>query len=373
MGPTFVAILTGEGPGAVAVVRVWGVDAVGLAGRAFRPRSGPGLAATLEGRPRLGRVGDGIGDEVVALVVPGVAPEVEVHAHGGRAAIATVVAALIAEGAERADPSAWHRHSAPSRIRAEALDDLPRAATLRAARHLLDQAGGALDGELALVRQALAARPDEATRRVDRLLDEARVGLRLVPGWRVVLAGRPNVGKSRLLNALVGYDRAIVDPTPGTTRDVVAARTAIDGWPVELADTAGLRATADPIEAAGIDRARASQRRADLVVLVLDRSEPLADQDHALLAEYPDAMVVANKADLPGVWDRGGPVVSAERGDGIEALIAAIGRRLVPAPPPGGAPLPFRPRHVRGLAAVRRAIVGGDAGRADRTLARRLS
>ena len=84
--------------------------------------------------------------------------------------------------------------------------------------------------------------PRRAIDELEILIKRSEVGLRLVSGWRVVLAGRPNVGKSRLLNALAGYDRAIVDPTPGTTRDVVTIRTALDGWSVELSDTAGLRA-----------------------------------------------------------------------------------------------------------------------------------
>ncbi len=102
-----------------------------------------------------------------------------------------------------------------------------------------------------------------------------------------MLAGRPNVGKSRLLNALAGYDRAIVDPTPGTTRDVVTVPAAFDGWPVELADTAGLRSSLDPIEAEGVALARARQRGADLVVVVLDRSEPLERARPRRLARPP--------------------------------------------------------------------------------------
>src|SRR5205814_9029049 len=142
--------------------------------------------------------------------------------------------------------------------------DLARAPTLRAAEVLVEQQLGALEGE---VTRALARLPDDpagASDVVDALVRRAVVGLRLVSGWTVALAGRPNVGKSRLLNALAGYRRAIVDPSPGTTRDVVTVRTALDGWPVELADTAGLRAPGDPLEAAGIALARARQRDADL-------------------------------------------------------------------------------------------------------------
>ena len=167
---------------------------------------------------------------------------------------------------------------------------------------------------------------------------------------------------------MLGYDRAIVDPTPGTTRDVVTSGTAFDGWPVELADTAGIRPSDDPVESEGVARARSRQRSADLVLLVLDRSEPLTDVDHRLMAEHPGALVVANKSDLTCVWEFDGLIVSAERGDGIERLAAEIGRRLVPDPPPSGSAIPFRPGQVRRLRLIRDAIARGDASRAVRSL-----
>lgn len=124
-----------------------------------------------------------------------------------------------------------------------ALDDLARAPTVPTAEILLDQAEGVLCRELVLLGQSITDEPDRALAQIARLIGHARVGLRLLDGWRVVIAGRPNVGKSRLFNALVGYTRAIVDPTPGTTRDVVSVRAVFGGWPVNLADTAGLRST----------------------------------------------------------------------------------------------------------------------------------
>ena len=119
---------------------------------------------------------------------------------------------------------------------------------------------------------------------LDALIERGALGLRLLSGWKVVLIGRPNVGKSRLLNALSGFRRAIVDELPGTTRDVVAFRTAFGGWPVELADTAGIRATPDEVEHLGIERAKEELRTADLVLLVLDRSEYLRPIDVQLIA-----------------------------------------------------------------------------------------
>jgi tRNA modification GTPase len=363
MQPTRVAVLTGMGVGAVAVVQIWGPDAIKVADACFRPLLGSALGST-PGRPRLGRVGAGMGDEVVAIAGPG--DGVEIQCHGGQAAVALVVEALVAAGAERASAPPWVRHQAGSRLRAEALLDLPYASTFRAATHLLDQANGALETELRLIHASM----DIA--RLDQLIARSRIGTRLLEGWRVVLAGRPNVGKSRLLNALVGFDRAIVDPTAGTTRDVVTSSTAFGGWPVELGDTAGLRAPADAIEAEGVERARASQRAADLILLVLDRSESLTDQDHSLIAEYPTALIVANKIDLPSAWDKSGLAVSAERGDGIDRLSIEIGRRLVPDPPPEGCGMPFRTRHLRRLVLIRQAIEAGDRDRAARSLGRWL-
>src|SRR5262249_7525364 len=139
----------------------------------------------------------------------------------------------------------------------------------------------------------------------DALIRAADVGTRLVSGWKVVIAGRPNVGKSRVFNALAGFDRSIVNPQAGVTRDVVSIRTAFGGWPVELSDTAGERDSSDVVERLGIVRARQERRDADLVLLVLDRSEPLEEIDRNLLEAAPTSLVVANKCDLAAAWAAG--------------------------------------------------------------------
>ena len=140
-----------------------------------------------------------------------------------------------------------------------------------------------------------------ARQRIEALLAREKLGRHLTRPWSVVLAGRTNVGKSSLMNALAGYGRAIVHPAPGTTRDAVAMATAIDGWPVELCDTAGLRAADDAVERAGIERARERLAQADLVILVADRSVPWSAEDQTLADQWPAAVVVHNKCDLPGV------------------------------------------------------------------------
>lgn len=341
------------------MVRVWGPGALAVADAVFRPARGDRLSATPVNRPRFGRAGDGLGDEVVAVVTDDTPAEVEIHTHGGPAPLSLVVNALVTAGAERREPEDWLRARAPSSISAEARIDLPRASTLRAAEVLLDQIHGALDRDFAEIERLVATDPASARHHIEALRARSAVGLRLLHGWTVALAGRPNVGKSSLLNALAGYDRAIVDPGPGTTRDVVAVRTAFDGWPVELLDTAGLRESDDPIEAAGIDLARGRQARADLVILVLDRSEPLTPADHDLLMHWPSALVVASKVDLPAAWlpDRDTMLgVSASTGEGLPALAEVVARRLVLEPPAPGVGVPFRAEHLARLDGLERRI-----------------
>jgi tRNA modification GTPase len=308
----------------------------------------------------------------VAVVIAGDPPEVEIHCHGGPAAVGLVVDALVEHGAEERQSGAWVRHAGGTLIEAEALVDLARATTLRTAEILLEQAHGAMAAAVRGLITAIGADAAAALRDLEILRRNAMIGRRMVTGWRIVLAGRPNVGKSQLLNALAGYTRAIVAATPGTTRDVVTVRTALDGWPVELADTAGLRDPEGPVEAAGIAVARARHREADLLVVVLDRSEPWTCDDHALVAASStrgatSTMMVANKADLAAAWeplDRALAVVSAERGDGIESLAATLARRLVPTPPAPGAAVPFRPAHYRRIDRAWAALCAGDAGAA---------
>src|SRR5262249_36933342 len=157
---------------------------------------------------------------------------------------------------------------------------------------------------------------------------------------QVVIAGRPNVGKSSLINALVGYQRAIVFDQPGTTRDVVTASTVIDGWPISLSDTAGLHGTNDQLEAAGIELARARLAQADLVIWVLDATaasgellEELQRQINELGLRLPNKrLVVLNKIDrAPGRSVPEGVIAtSATDGGGVEKLLAEISSALVP-------------------------------------------
>jgi tRNA modification GTPase len=352
------------------VVRIWGSGAFEVVRKVFRPIGTIPWGETSPGRLRLGRMGAGLGDEVVAVWLKTAVPAVELQCHGGTAAVALVLEALESAGAKRGQGWALPGLDFPrgDALAALALVDLPLAKTVTTAEILLAQAQGALTAEIARLGELVEDEPAAAQAGLESLIERGSVGLRLLSGWKVVIAGRPNVGKSRLLNALSGFSRAIVDHEPGTTRDVVTFQTAFGGWPVELADTAGLRGTDDAVENMGIERSRQELQMADLVSLVLDRSEGLRPFDRQLIATTKGALLVANKSDLPSAWvaadaGLGGHevvTVSAERGDGMESLVAAIIERLVPNPPYPGEPVPFRHAQVDALVKARGDLLDGE-------------
>ena len=214
---------------------------------------------------------------------------------------------------------------------------LAEARTTRAAAILLDQYRGALRRAVEQIEASLqAGAKDAARQQVEALLAHAATGLHLTRPWQVVVAGRPNVGKSSLVNAIAGYQRAIVHSTPGTTRDIVGVQTAMDGWPVEISDTAGLRESGEEIEQAGIDLARQKILAADLVVLVFDNSLPWSEQDQALVESYPAALRVYNKSDLPRAHGARPPgmELSAMHSDRDRRLVPRNCRSFGPAPAP---------------------------------------
>lgn len=400
--------LTPPGRGAVATLRIEGPGAVETVQTHFRARGGRTLAAYPVDRlvvghfihctsdndtffqAETGRISSRVqhsperGEEVVVRrCVDGA---VELHCHGGLAAVAAIEEALMAAGCLRLAWPDWAAEREADPFAAAALVALADARTERTAAILLDQYHGALSRALDDIRQASErAEFDAAQQQVGVLLKRAELGRHLVRPWRVVLAGRINVGKSSLINALAGFGRSIVHATPGTTRDAVTLTTAIDGWPVELCDTAGLRVGGDAVELAGIERARERLGQADLAILVFDRSATWSAEDQVLVDQWPGALLVHNKCDLPSeVVKKGGqaphqtPIrqdlreparsqspffhnlsasddrpaglaISALQGLGMAELLDAIAQRLVPDPPPPGVAVPFTADQVEAV------------------------
>jgi tRNA modification GTPase len=360
---TQVVLLTAPGRSAIATLLVAGPEATELVSRLFQPAGGKSLGETPARRIVFGRWPAGnVAEEVVVCRTAD--DRVEIHCHGGVAAPRAIAGSLVAAGCREVDWRTWTRATAGDPLAADAEIALADAPTERTARILLDQRCGALGRQFDALREAVrAGELAAAVTLVDELLDRAHVGMRLLKPWRVVLAGRPNVGKSSLVNALVGYERAIVHAAPGTTRDIVTALTALDGWPVELADTAGLRAGEEPLEAAGIELAREQAAAADLLLLLFDRSVPWSAEDDALAASWTAALVVHNKCDLPAASGSrpAGIEVSAQSGAGLAELAREIVVRLVPQAPGAGDAVPFLASHVERLARLRQCLQRSDS------------
>lgn len=363
-----VTVLTPAGTGAIATVAVVGPRAWEALREVFRPAKGSLPESPPLHRVFFGTLGDG-GDEVI-VGVRQVDPEpwVEVHCHGGRQVVRWVVSQLECgmgnaecgiEGSSitPCDSAIDIPHSAIAQDR-RALLPLTRAATLRAASVLLDQLNGAF---LRAVETLLADLPNSLPQ-LHRLAAVAPLGRKLIDPARIVIAGPPNVGKSSLLNALAGYQRSIVSPTAGTTRDVVGVDLAFDGWPVRVSDTAGLRTAGEQLEAAGIELAERELSAADLVVWVMDNTDA-----HPTPPPDPRFIVVVNKSDQVCAWAeleqaREWLRVSAITGEGIPLLIGEVVRRLFPAVPQPGEAVPFTPELCD---AVERAAEAATAGRWD--------
>ena len=354
-----VCLLTPPGRGALAVVGVWGPNAAAVADRAFTSRGGP-VEGRADGSIAVGRwvAADGhAGEELV--VVRHAVDRIEVHCHGGTAAPKAVMSALAAFGARPATWQEWPG-GASSVVAREARAALVDARGPRAARILCRQLAGSLDREMNRIASLRTAGDEEAARSaVETLLRAARVGLRLVRPWRVVLAGAVNVGKSSLVNALAGHARSLVSQSPGTTRDTVEVRIVLGGWEIDLVDVAGARddeSGAAPVERAGIARAEAARAAADLVLRVVP-----VDAVAACTAS-PDGqnLLVISKVDAAPAGYRvldGAVATSAVTGSGFDLLAARIVERLVPedVTDPGllAGAVPFTARQVEVLRSCR--------------------
>ncbi len=310
---------------------------------------------------------DSAGEELIVCCHSEI--HVEVNCHGGRAAVDRVLSSLQACGCTLTSAEAWVDYRANDRLCAEAAKALCQAPTERTAAILLDQSRGCLSRSLEAIRRMIEEREvAAAVRQLADLQAWWSLGQHLVTPWHVVIAGPVNAGKSSLLNALLGYRRAIVSTTAGTTRDVLKAPMAVDGWPVIISDTAGLRAAADQIEGEGIDRACEQMRAADVVLWVTDvtgRADPSWDLEKLNFA--CPVVRVDNKSDLepPNRMRAGqGVRVSALCGHGLDELLDTIARIIVPRPPSHRQAVPFKPRHRDDLAAIHRSLTAGHLERA---------
>lgn len=354
------ALATASGRSALAVVRISGRDAfvaarriLGWAADAPTPARQAILAPFHEadGTPI---------DRGLVTFFPGPASYtgedlVEFSCHGGQLVPGQLLAALFAAGARLATPGEFTRRAVLNGkidlIQAEAIGDLVDATTRAQGRGALRQLDGGLSARLNDLRQQLVdllallsydidfpeeddgpvdrgtiqARLGSARAGIEALLGTAHLGERVRRGALVVLAGRPNAGKSSLFNALLRVERALVTEVPGTTRDTIEADLDLDGWPVRLADTAGLRDSTDRIERLGIAVSRKYLAAADLTLLCVEAGRRLDDEE-ASLAAGSSTLVVRTKADLHPAAD--GLLVSATTGAGLPALVRAVVDRL---------------------------------------------
>ncbi len=371
LSDTIAAISTPIGEGGLAVIRLSGALALAVADKCFRPggRASQLPSAAPTHTIQYGHVlRDGrVIDEVLVSVLR--APRtftredvVEISCHGGLIASKEVLDTVLAAGARLAEPGEFTKRAFLSGrldlAQAEAVADLIHARTDLALSAANEQLAGKLSQRINELRDGLVAIlahveahidfPDEdispdtldklltrmgdAVAFIERLLRTANEGQILRRGIRAAIVGRPNAGKSSLLNHLLGHERAIVSPIPGTTRDTIEETANIRGLPVVFIDTAGLREAGDELEAEGIRRSRSSLRRSELILHVLDGSEPLHPTDRVQLGEYPDKkrIVVLNKSDLPAVVQFSAEsnaavvAVSCQTGQGIEELKDAI-------------------------------------------------
>lgn len=386
MSDTIAAIATGAQPCAIGILRLSGDGVCAALDAVFRAGNGKSAAAQPPRVMILGDLLDESGrviDNVLCVRFP--APHsytgedcAELHCHGSPVVLDAGLRALFAAGCRQAQGGEFTKRAFLNGqldlIQAESVVDLIDAETAEQAHNAVCQLDGALSRTVGRIYDGLmdmAARfyavvdyPDEDIEDVQRqqMLDTLRTAQNeleaLVAGFSrgrlmklgvpTVLLGKPNAGKSSLLNALLGYDRAIVTDVAGTTRDTVEEKVSVGGVLLRLIDTAGIRTGGDAVEALGVERSRAAAKQASLAVLVLDGSRPLSDEDEdaiALAQAAPHLIVAVNKSDLPRVLDIGALAdrfdnvvsVSAADGTGLDALCDAIAAQFPAGEAVGGA------------------------------------
>ena len=373
MSDTIAAIATIQAPSAIGIVRLTGPDTRRILDGVFAPANGRPMSAQTPRKMVFGRALDrsgGVIDEAMAVLFPG--PNsytgedcAEIHCHGSPVVLDEVLAAVFARGARQARGGEFTQRAFLSGrmdlIQAESVADLIDAESAGAARNAVGQLQGRMSRTVGEIYDALmdvvsrfyaiVDYPDEdieplqqaqieqtlasSAQRLETLLATFSRGRLLKSGVPAVILGKPNAGKSSLLNALLGYDRAIVTDIAGTTRDTVEEKVLVGSVLLRLCDTAGIRDAADTVERLGVERAQQAAQRAELALLVLDGSAPLTREDEEAIAAARQArrmLVLVNKADLPQVLDEaalrsrfGGVIpLSARSGAGVDALCRAV-------------------------------------------------
>ncbi len=370
MSDTIAAIATGMSVSAIGIVRVSGDNAIEYAARLFRPNSGKSLSDCGEHRLVYGKVTDTKGETLdLGLCVISRAPNsytgentAEFQCHGSPVVLRAVLDALFALGARQALPGEFTKRAflngKMELTAAEAVADIIDAETAESAKNAAGQLSGAMDEKLSRIYSELADisshyhavldYPDEdiepfvlgnyletmkgISKALERLLSTFERGRLMRSGIPAVIAGKPNVGKSSLMNALLGYDRAIVTRVPGTTRDTIEEKLRIGGLCLRLTDTAGIRETDDLVESIGVERSRQALGSASLVIAVIDGSTEPDTEDLEILRTAEKAekgIVILSKRDisekecaiktvLPVVQ------VSSVTGEGLEELEKTI-------------------------------------------------
>jgi len=367
---TICAVSTPAGDGGIGIVRMSGKDAVALAASVFRPKQRMALSRAKSHTMHYGHVVDPETGEVVDEVLVNImrAPStytredvIEVNCHGGSMPLWRTMRLLVAQGARQAEPGEFTKRAfLNGRIdlaQAEAVMDIIRARTETSHRAANEQLLGGLSRAVRDLRERLIgvvagveagvdfpeedietssdgpleAEMEDISRGIEQLLSSAYSGRVLREGYATAIVGRPNVGKSSLLNALLMQDRAIVTEIPGTTRDVLEEMMNISGMPLRVLDTAGIRHTTDIVEQEGVKRSLAAIEAADIVLVVLDGSEQMKAEDRRVLdeAKGKPAIAVINKSDLQKKlekldWPELQVEVSCRSGEGLEALRYAI-------------------------------------------------
>ncbi|MDF1753908.1 MAG: tRNA uridine-5-carboxymethylaminomethyl(34) synthesis GTPase MnmE [Verrucomicrobiales bacterium] len=363
---TITAIATPPGMGAVAIIRISGKSSLNIARQLFSPLPESPQARYQYFGKCLDRDGASI-DEVLLSWFEG--PKsftgedvVEIACHGGTVVTQCLLERILELGAIPAEPGEFtQRAFLNGKIdltQAEAIMDLISAQTELAVKAAGSQLAGKLGAEMEELRQemigisahveayidfpdedidpesqaAISRRIESVCERIRRLLATADRGRILREGIRTVLCGAPNAGKSSLLNYLVGFDRAIVSSRPGTTRDTIEETISLDGIPLRMIDTAGIRESDDEIEQQGIERSRSQVEQAELVLLLVDSTRPRADIENIAIAEDSKVVRILNKSDLAphSDWaDRSSSVpVSCLTGEGMDELRKAIVRTV---------------------------------------------